>query len=466
MLSLSDIVNVKVGIGRGVFEAPGATVIGGKKPSFNLEILKLFANGEQGFFYDPNDLTTMFQDAAGTIPITAVGQPVGMIKDKSGRNNHAFQTVSASRPLLGRHPVSGARNLTTHSNNPNEASWVFIGGVRTANQLDSRGGYTAARFQGPSSSNTNKQARTLKGGAYTYTVCLKAGPQHTAKTTLLLRNAATSVNYQTGVVDLATGVITGAGWSSKPKPNGFWECTFTQHTGISTGDLLLCYFGATDVTTAAFDIIVDYMQIEAGEVSTPFQETVSLLDITEKGVPTTYYLNFDGVDDFLQTSNIDFTATDKVSLFAGVRKLSDTASGMVCELSVNSFSTDGSFYLATPVTASPLGADGFNLRGTISSNKTYITISPASVIYTGIGDIGGKSIIFRTNGVTRASGLLDFGTGNLRNHPLYIGRRAGSLLPLNGHIYSLIGVGRLTTDNETMALEKELAKRTGVSLNV
>ena len=83
MLSLSDIVNVKVGIGRGVFEAPGATVIGGKKPSFNLEILKLFANNEQGFFYDPNDLSTMFQDAAGTVPVTAAGQAVGLILDKS-----------------------------------------------------------------------------------------------------------------------------------------------------------------------------------------------------------------------------------------------------------------------------------------------------------------------------------------------------------------------------------------------
>lgn len=83
MLSLSDIVNVKVGIGRGVFEAPGATVIGGKKPSFNLEILKLFANGEQGFWYDPNDMGTMFQDAAGTVPVTAAGQPVGLMLDKS-----------------------------------------------------------------------------------------------------------------------------------------------------------------------------------------------------------------------------------------------------------------------------------------------------------------------------------------------------------------------------------------------
>lgn len=94
MLSLSDIVNVKVGIGRGVFEAPGAIVIGGKKPSFNLEILKLFANGEQGFWYDPNDLSTMFQDAAGKVPVTAVGQPVGLILDKSkGLRTSAVNTA-------------------------------------------------------------------------------------------------------------------------------------------------------------------------------------------------------------------------------------------------------------------------------------------------------------------------------------------------------------------------------------
>ena len=43
----------------------------------------LFANGEQGFFYDPNDLSTMFQDSVGTIPVTAAGQPVGLMLDKS-----------------------------------------------------------------------------------------------------------------------------------------------------------------------------------------------------------------------------------------------------------------------------------------------------------------------------------------------------------------------------------------------
>lgn len=71
----------------------------------------LFANNKQGFFYDPNDLTTMFQDTVGTVPVTGVGQPVGLILDKSGRNNHAYQTTSASRPILRQDAVTGAYYL-------------------------------------------------------------------------------------------------------------------------------------------------------------------------------------------------------------------------------------------------------------------------------------------------------------------------------------------------------------------
>lgn len=134
MLSLSDIVNVKVGIGRGVFEAPGATVIGGKKPSFNLEILKLFANGEQGFFYDPNDLSTMYQDAAGTITVTGAGQPVGLIRDKSGRNNRASQTVSASRPIFRQTPTLGNVESVKNGNFDNDITgWLPIGTSTTKN---------------------------------------------------------------------------------------------------------------------------------------------------------------------------------------------------------------------------------------------------------------------------------------------------------------------------------------------
>lgn len=59
----------------------------------------LFGDGEQGAWFDPSDLGTMFQDSAGTTPVTADGQPVGLILDKSGRNNHASQATAAKRPL-------------------------------------------------------------------------------------------------------------------------------------------------------------------------------------------------------------------------------------------------------------------------------------------------------------------------------------------------------------------------------
>lgn len=59
----------------------------------------LFSASEHGAYYDPSDLSTLFQDAAGTTPVAADGDPVGLIQDKSGNGNHATQSTSASRPL-------------------------------------------------------------------------------------------------------------------------------------------------------------------------------------------------------------------------------------------------------------------------------------------------------------------------------------------------------------------------------
>ena len=43
----------------------------------------MYRGGANGVWYDPSDFSTMFQDAAGTVPVTAVGQPVGLMLDKS-----------------------------------------------------------------------------------------------------------------------------------------------------------------------------------------------------------------------------------------------------------------------------------------------------------------------------------------------------------------------------------------------
>lgn len=61
--------------------------------------LDLFTGGKQGVWYDPSDKSTLFQDVAGTVPVTKDGDPVALMKDKSGNGNHAVQTVSTARPI-------------------------------------------------------------------------------------------------------------------------------------------------------------------------------------------------------------------------------------------------------------------------------------------------------------------------------------------------------------------------------
>lgn len=59
----------------------------------------LFTGGQLGAWYDPSDLTTMWQESAGTTP-AAVDSPVGKINDKSGNNYHLTQATSSARPVL------------------------------------------------------------------------------------------------------------------------------------------------------------------------------------------------------------------------------------------------------------------------------------------------------------------------------------------------------------------------------
>jgi hypothetical protein len=69
---------------------------GGGAPAF--DPATLFASGEVGAWYDPSDITTLFQDSAGTTPVTAAGQSVGRMNSKGGGVHHLTATGTA-RPV-------------------------------------------------------------------------------------------------------------------------------------------------------------------------------------------------------------------------------------------------------------------------------------------------------------------------------------------------------------------------------
>jgi hypothetical protein len=51
-----------------------------------------------GFAYDISNISTLWQDTAGTIPVTEPGDPVARVDDVSSRGNHATQNVGTSMP--------------------------------------------------------------------------------------------------------------------------------------------------------------------------------------------------------------------------------------------------------------------------------------------------------------------------------------------------------------------------------
>ena len=71
-------------------------------------LTSLFSNGEQGAIYIPRPIVNgeqaLFQDAAGTTPVTADGDPDGLMVDQSPNSNNAAQSVSAERPTYNANP--------------------------------------------------------------------------------------------------------------------------------------------------------------------------------------------------------------------------------------------------------------------------------------------------------------------------------------------------------------------------
>jgi hypothetical protein len=176
-----------------------------------------------------------------------------------------------------------------------------------------------------------------------------------------------------------------------------------------------------------------------------------------------YYLQYDGINTFLVTNSIDFSGTGSVSLFAGVRKLSDSATGVVCELGTNIGAN--TFLLLAPAGN---GANSFRWQpqsGGINQIEVgNIYPAPVSAVLTGVVD---KSTNFGRFFISGSEVLPPVGflvSGTFGNHPMYFGRRAGTTFPFNGHEYSPICVGRLTTASEIANINRMLAQRTGGTL--
>jgi hypothetical protein len=232
---------------------------------------------------------------------------------------------------------------------------------------------------------------------------------------------------------------------------GSWARVSVSQVTTTTGyfDMRLAVSG--DAVDVAFP------QVETGSLSN-YQRVVSQYDVTEAGVSSLSYLAFDGVDDFLVTPTIT-PGIDKVQTFAGVRKLVN-AQSVLLELSSNITNT-GTFGIFP-------GFPNFTDIQFISNGSTGLVAVPASTfsapvtgVVSGIGDISGDRATLRINGTQVAQSTADQGTGNYLAYPMYIGRRAGTVLPFNGNLFSLIvRFGANLTANQITSTETWVNSKT------
>jgi len=129
----------------------------------------LFRAGLHGAWFDPSDPGSLFQDAAGTIPVTAPGQPVGRMTDKSGAGHHATQANASARPV---YRAQGARH------------WLEFDGVDDfmvlPTALNMAAGTLVTALTEPPETASTRRNPLLSGGAVGY-VLIAEGTRLLAK---------------------------------------------------------------------------------------------------------------------------------------------------------------------------------------------------------------------------------------------------------------------------------------------
>jgi hypothetical protein len=373
--------------------------------------------------------------------------------------NHAFQTSSTKRPVL-----RARYNLLTYSEQFDNAVWSkSSGGTGVAPTVTANAGVapdgtnTAERVQfncvGSTISDRSwitQSATIANASSYTGTVYVKAFD---------VANVGRQLRFVVESVTSAQVITLTSDWQ---------RVTLTGTSSVTTGSLLIETRG-TVTNSATADALLWGADLRptsqaTGLIGPTYQRIAAATDYDVVGFLP--YLAFE-IDDALTTNNIDFTATDKMTVFAGVRKLSDAAVGMIAELSADYSSFAGSFLLDGPDSTGASGNFLFAARGSVAPGggmSSGVMLAPTTRVLTGQADIAASSRSLRVDGTQTQSSSVSLGTGNFGNHPLFIGARNQTSLYFNGWIYSLIGRGAATTAGQISATEQWVGQRTGVQL--
>jgi hypothetical protein len=397
-------------------------------------------------------------------------QPVGLMRDKSGRANHAFQATAGNRPLL-----SARVNLLTKTEDFSDAVWSQSASTVDKNVILSPiGTMTGNKFKADNSNSNHLLNRVnafnaVAGVSYTQ-ICYAKKAEYSFlrlqfQSTGMSVNSWANFNTNTGTV----GLVGGSGSAKITLINdGWYLCAFTDtavnslSTGVQPfvldsdrGSVSPSYLG--DGTSGIYVWGADLRPTNSGALLPPYQRVNTATDYDTVGFPL--YLKCNGSSSAMSTNSINFTATDKMTVVTGVRKLSDAGNQLVLETSANADINNGAFYIINTVGEYKVSAGG---TARVPVNSTLITTSPSSNIISLLDSITPSSVTIRNNLISTSSTTTQ-GNGSFGNYPLYLFTRGSLGFYLNGNFYGAVIRGAQSDTNSVVQTENYMAKQTGIT---
>ena len=228
--------------------------------------------------------------------------------------------------------------------------------------------------------------------------------------------------------------------------NKWYSVTYTV-SGYSVGGVRIAAGGTNGLLRFANGTYTEYIYCTAGS---------QFYIITASGSNT---YNIDNVS-VKELTDANY-APDKMSVFAGVRKLT-AQDAIVIEQSVDFSANNGTFIVSSGAAA----GDYFGARGTSVGSYNSPFVAPQTTVQSVQYNIGGAvlsdEIIPRINAIITQTNPFggSVGTGNYGNYPLYIGARAGTSLFYTGREYETIVLGRAVTATELTNTEGYMEAQT------
>ena len=406
--------------------------------------------------------TSAFITIRPMVPSTVVSVDNISVRELPG--NHRTQATTAARPLYALHPVGGVRNRLTYTEDFSNAVW-------SKTELT----VTGSEATPTTASSLHSLAHTVAGAGasvdtYTFFVDVEANgydwvglfiTYDFANTTYCAFNLASGARNSptsTGTMTAISDIIDMGG--------GVYRCILIATDAGFTNPYIFVQplpASATLRTSYAGDgtsgLKIYKSQLEEGSTATNYQRVGSFLDVSEEGKARRGRLWYNGTSHFMETGTIT-PGTDKVQVFAGVRKLSDAAVKVFIEYSISESANPGTFVVAAP--SADLDNYLFRSSGLAgSADVSFSEAAPTTNILAALGDISGDSAILRVDGVQEAISTADQGTGNYLAYPLYFGARAGTSFFFNGYEdTSIIRFGPNLDDSVISKVESYVASKT------